>query len=605
VYVRILPFLISCIITITFADSAVQTDWSGGPGLWGPVVDWGNEFYLDTDIGYYTNPSELVLLRLEHTVDGDFIGACSVFSADVNGDGYMDVLGAAYFAKDITWWENVNGSGTSWTKHTVDGDFFGTWSVYSADVNGDGYMDVLGAAFFADDITWWENVDGSGTSWTEHTVDGDFDGAYSVFSADVNGDGYMDVLGAAYTADDITWWENVDGSGTSWTEHTVDGDFAKAYSVFSADVNGDGYMDVLGAAWHADDITWWENVDGSGTSWKEHTVDGDFDSALSVYSADVNGDGYMDVLGAAYSADDITWWENVDGSGTSWTEHTVDGDFDSARSVYSADVNGDGYMDVLGAASSADYITWWENVDGSGTSWTEHTVDWDFDGARSVYSADVNGDGYMDVLGAAFLGDDITWWDLTEYLPDGWLESSILDTQMDPEWDYFEWNSQTPPGTSVSFQIRASDDHTSMGAWSDTLLIPCLLQGILADGDQYVQYRVILETSDPDTTPVLFDLMLTWDPMGISGGEDPAVLALLPFSPNPSSLSAVRFSLPEPASVGISIFDLSGRAICVIHEDEYSPGYHDVLLGELSPGVYFCRIISGDFAATQRFVVIE
>jgi hypothetical protein len=610
VYRIFLPLLIILCITITFADSAVQTDWSGGDGILGPVIDWGDEFYQSSCINWsgYPGIARLMQSILEHTVDGDFDFAVSVFSVDVNGDGYMDVLGAAYHADDITWWENVDGSGTSWTEHTVDGDFDGAWSVFSADVNGDGYMDVLGAARRASDITWWENVDGSGTNWTEHTVDGEFWDAVSVFSADVNGDGYMDVLGAAVATDDITWWENVDGSGTNWTEHTVDGDFDGAWSVFSADVNGDGYMDVLGAAlsyYSADDITWWENMDGSGTNWTEHTVDRDFNFAFSVFSADVNGDGYMDILGAAQQDRDITWWENVGGSGTSWTEHTVDGDFDGAHSVFSADVNGDGYMDVLGAAYHADDITWWENVDGSGTSWTEHTVDGEFWGAASVFSADVNGDGYMDVLGAALLGDDITWWDLTEYLPDGWLESSILDTQIDPDWDYLEWSSEIPPGTSASLQVRASDDHTSMGAWSDTLSIPCLLEGILSDGDRYVQYRVILEASDPDTTPALFDLMLTWDPMGIESGENPAQLALLPFSPNPASVPAVRFSLPEPASVDISIFDLSGRLIREIHGEEYSPGYHDVLLGELSPGIYFCRMISDDFKATQHFVVIE
>ncbi len=388
-------------------------------------------------------------------------------------------------------------------------------------------------------------------------------------------------------------------------EYPVDVYFDGAESVYSADVNGDGYMDVLGAAAGADDITWWENVDGSGTNWTEHTVDGYFDGAWSVYSADVNGDGYIDVLGAAWDASDITWWENVDGTGTSWTEHTVDGIFNGAHSVYSTDVNGNGYMDVLGAAFYGGDITWWENVDGTGTSWTEHTVDGYFDGAVSVFSVDVNGDGYMDVLGAAWAADDITWWDLTSYVPDGWLESSILDTQMDPEWNNLEWNCQTPLGTSVSFQVRASDDHTSMGAWSDTLLIPGLLQGILTDGDQYVQYRVMLETSDPDTTPVLFDLTLTWDPMGIEGSEGPDILALLPFSPNPSSLPAVRFSLPEPASVELSIFDLSGRLIDEIHGDDYSPGYHDILLRDLSSGMYFCRMISGDYRGMQRFVVIE
>lgn len=69
-------------------------------------------------------------------------------------------------------------------------------------------------------------------------------------------------------------------------------------------------MDVFGAAGNADDITWWENIAGDGTAWSGHTVDGTFDRAYSVHAADLDGDGDMDVLGAAGIADEITWWEN-------------------------------------------------------------------------------------------------------------------------------------------------------------------------------------------------------------------------------------------------------------------------------------------------------
>jgi hypothetical protein len=47
-----------------------------------------------------------------------------------------------------------------------------------------------------------------GQSWTEHTIDGEVDGAVSCYPIDIDGDGDMDVLGAGYNADDITWWEN-------------------------------------------------------------------------------------------------------------------------------------------------------------------------------------------------------------------------------------------------------------------------------------------------------------------------------------------------------------------------------------------------------------
>jgi hypothetical protein len=601
-------------LIIVDADSAIQTDWSGGPGMLGPVLDWSNLFYLAADLEWGAFPGHVVLqLDSEHSVDEDFSEAWSVYSQDIDGDGDMDILGAADGDDDITWWENLDGSGIHWTEHIIDDYFQSAKSVYSEDIDNDGDMDVLGAAYHADDITWWENVDGLGTAWNEHTVDGNFDGARSVYAEDIDDDGDMDILGAASLDDNnIIWWENADGSGTSWVEHIIDDKYSGATSVYSEDIDGDGDMDVIGATSTPIDIhvAWWENSDtGSGIYWTRHIIMEEPYTLIcmqSVYSGDIDGDGDMDVVGASSGDRKIRWWENEDGTGLYWTDHIIDHNFRAASSVYSEDMDNDGDMDVLGAASYDDDITWWENLDGLGTSWNEHTVDGNFEGARSVYAEDIDGDGNMDVLGAARYDEDITWWDITaEYPPDGSLESSILDVQVDPYWDYLEWNSQISPETSISFQVRASDDHTAMGAWSDTLQTPGPLNGILSDGDRYVQYRMILETSDPDASPTLFDVTLTWDQTGIEESETPTVAVLLPFSPNPSTFPAVRFGLPEPAFVDLTVFDLSGRLVSEIHGDEYSPGYHSVLLNGLTPGIYFCRMITGDFIATERFVVIE
>jgi hypothetical protein len=192
----------------------------------------------------------------------------------------------------------------------VDGSFDGAFFVSAADVDGDGDLDVLGAAVDGDAIAWWENTSGDGTTWTEHAVDGAFDGAASVYATDIDGDGDLDVLGAAYYDSTVAWWENTSGDGTTWTEHTVDGAFDGAYSAFAADLDRDGDLDVVGAASNDDDITWWENTAGDGSTWTEHVVEGDFDGARSVYVADIDGDGDLDIAGAAITADDIAWWEN-------------------------------------------------------------------------------------------------------------------------------------------------------------------------------------------------------------------------------------------------------------------------------------------------------
>jgi hypothetical protein len=296
------------------------------------------------------------------------------------------------------------------------------------------------------------------------------------------------------------------------------------------------------------------------------------------------------------------------GTGTSWIQHIVDGDFWGAYSVYSADMDNDGDMDILGAAYYECEITWWENLNGSGTSWDVHLVDGNFGGPASVYSEDINGDGIMDVIGAARVQDEIAWWEVLSYPPEGSLVSSVLDVECSPVWGTIDWSVLEPAETSVSFQLRSSvdPDSGSMGTWSDTLNMPCRLEGILTDGEQYVQYKVILETSDPDITPTLCEVMLTWDPLGISGDTGPDSFELLPFYPNPSISSvSVRFGLPETSSVELSIFDVSGRLVEKTSTEEYPAGYHSIVLDELSPGIYFCRMTSGDFTATQRLVVIE
>jgi hypothetical protein len=72
---------------------------------------------------------------------------------------------------------------------------------------------------------------------------------------------------------------------------------------------------------------------------------------------------------------------------------------DGATSVYAADVDGDGDMDVLSASEYDDKIAWYEN-DGQ-QHFTIHTITDAADGARSVYATDVDGDGDMDVLSAS------------------------------------------------------------------------------------------------------------------------------------------------------------------------------------------------------------
>ncbi len=336
-------------------------------------------------------------------------GAHAVYAADIDGDGDLDALSASFYDDKIAWYENMDGQGTSWTFHTIATSADFAKSVYAADVDGDGDIDALSASFTDDEIAWYENVGGGGTSWALHAISTNADGAESVYAADVDGDGDIDALSASRVDDKIAWYENAGGIGTSWVLHTISTSADNPYSVYAADVDGDGDLDALSASRVEDKIAWYENVGGGGTSWVLHTISTSADGAYSVHAADVDGDGDLDALSASLLDDKIAWYENAGGGGTSWVLHTISTDAAFVRSVYTADVDRDGDFDALSASLFDDKIAWYENVGGGGTSWVLHTISTGADGAISVYAADVDGDGDLDALSASVYADTISW----------------------------------------------------------------------------------------------------------------------------------------------------------------------------------------------------
>ena len=603
---RLLPIIALVIASVSFSDIETQTDWSGGGGVVGPVTEWENTYSLADQIDDTVSCLRLISSNpVKYFVDENFDRANSVYSADIDLDGDNDILGAAQDGNEFTWWENVNGDGTDWTERLISGNFYNATVVFSFDIDDDGDADVIGGGY--DDVIWWENQNGLGTDWLEHLIDDDFDGVASIYVVDIDSDGDCDVIGCGSSGSCVAWWENTVGDGSIWSRHIIDGYFNHTRCIHYADLDLDGDPDVLGVSPWWDEVAWWENIDGLGTIWTKHTIDQSFDFASSVFAYDMDGDGDDDVLGAAWSGDEISWWENLNGLGTSWTKHIVDTDFDAARSVYACDLDNDGDADIAGAAAGCDEISWWENLNGLGTSWTKHIIAEEFDGACSVYLEDVNGDDYLDVLGAAW-SDEISWWDIIAVSPQGVLESSILDVATLDTWLYFSSNEEEPSGTSIGFQFRSSNDSSDMGEWSDTsFTLTTNLSGILADSTNFVQYRAILQTTDPFSTPVLNNVTIfyiTYVSIDDANHEEISNWNLSPVA-NPSYGSpAIQVSVPQSEVLDLLLYDATGRLVGE-HSQELTTGQHTISFNNLSSGVYFCTVRAGDFNATERIIVLE
>jgi len=412
-------------------------------------------------------------------------------AGDVNGDGFSDILvGASQYTNGQSQEGRVfvyHGSATgpsaaaNWTAESDQANArLGFAVATAADVNGDGFSDILvGAREYesssaeADEgrvFVWYGSSTGLGPNGTPSNADwfaesnqaGAFMGISVATAGDVNGDGYADVLVGAHRYESTSgqsdegraflWLGGPSGLGAPGTPSNAawfaEADQAQAQlgrSVGTAgDVNGDGYADVIiGAYQYTDDalnqpnegqaFVWMGGPSGLGPSGTPSNADwaagGNQASAffgISVGTAgDVNGDGYADVIVGAYSYDAgqtdegraFVYYGSASGLSqqADWT-----GESDQAGALYgfsvagAGDVNGDGYADVIVGAYQYD-----NGQTDEGRAFAYHgsasglapapgwTAEPDQSQARfgwSVASAgDVNGDGFADVIvGAPF-----------------------------------------------------------------------------------------------------------------------------------------------------------------------------------------------------------
>ena len=587
------------------AGTASQADWASGPYTQGPVREWSDEFASFLDLDYYSQPGVLTLSlgSREVTVD-DFNSGYCVHVADVDGDGDDDILGSGISGDiELAWWENLDGSGTAWQKHVI-GSQAGTYSLDAVDLNGDGELDLLTVSASMDRISWWENPGGGIGSWTYHYISYGYVPG-EARGADLDGDGDADAAVAITYGDEVAWWENLDGAGTDWTKHTLSATANQPRCICLTDIDGDGDIDVAATgpiAW----LSWWENPQIGEGDWIEHQTQSGVAGPDALEDADFDGDGDTDLI-AVGSNGKLAWWENLDGAGTSWSQVFIETDLHFPETLGVGDLDGDGDTD-FSSNGKVDYeLGWWENHSGA-SSWEYHAIE-RYYAARQVHCGDIDGDGRPEIAGVYCYRDLLSWFDVIDgYAEEGGLVSSILYLGHDPEWGDIDWTGEEPVGTSIAFLVRASDDGGDLGAWSDTIWTPGSLQGVLDNGDSYLQYHVLMSSEETASSPSLDSVTFTWLSVGLEEACAPLEDRTLRIRISPDPVRGDAFAmitLPTDGMLTLTVFDLAGRAIDTTSPTFGEPGEFLVLLGEYSSGLYFCRLRLGDMEAWDRFVVIR
>ncbi len=315
--------------------------------------------------------------------------------ADVNGDGYPDLLVAAELshliylqnpgpaARDQTW-ERLILPMTEGTGSYI--------RVFFADLDGDGQVEAIapnkgaqrpGPEDFARSTpVSIFTVSGNplhGSNWTEHVI-GNYSVPQNSEPVDLDGDGDLDIVVGTRGENRILWFDNSGDGSLQFEERAIGivGGRMSGFNLEYADLSGDGRLDIIGRL--GGGLGWIEQPARKDDAWNAHTI-GSFlpDSITGLEVADIDGDGDLDIMSGSYSRGPRTgdgdvdrqdelgrigWFENPGDARQAWTRHDISrrkrGMFDK---FIARDLDADGDMDFVatrGNSAPYDGVFWLE-----------------------------------------------------------------------------------------------------------------------------------------------------------------------------------------------------------------------------------------------------
>ncbi len=321
--------------------------------------------------------------------------------ADVNGDGYLDVLVACELAH-LIYFQNPGTDirNSAWPRTILEisknrGSYI---RAYFADFDSDGKPEVVAANKGAqspdvddaplNNISIYLPSDDplDGLGWREQVL-GKVRIPINSEPVDLDGDGDLDIVAGSRAERRVLWFENL--GGLQFTEHAInlpDAPDSLAITGFNmdyADMDGDGRTDIISTAWPGW-ITLLRQPQNSADDWLYSSIgSAGPDQLVSVRLADIDGDDDLDIftgaysggprdrdgplVGAAHSVGRIAWFENPgQGRMSNWPRHDISR---RKRGMYDKwlvrDLDKDGDLDVLGTRGNSepyDGVFWLEQI---------------------------------------------------------------------------------------------------------------------------------------------------------------------------------------------------------------------------------------------------
>ena len=263
----------------------------------------------------------------------------------MDNDGDLDIVSASSGDDTIAWYENDGAANPSWTATDIATTADGARDVYVSDLDNDGDLDIVSASTFDDTIAWYENDGAANPTWTATDISISADGASSVFIADMDSDGDLDIISASRFDDTIAWYENAGGNHFNSTKDSLENALNAGTSVTITTTSAsNSYVKSNDITSGDGDITLNTNLDytdGSGRLTLNAANEIEISNSYTLKS----GSGGLELISSAGltgSGSIIIDEDNASGDPSLTVEQ-------SSNSTFSGSISGNGYFEKKGS----------------------------------------------------------------------------------------------------------------------------------------------------------------------------------------------------------------------------------------------------------------
>ncbi|MCW4467925.1 T9SS type A sorting domain-containing protein [Flavobacterium sp. MFBS3-15] len=343
-----------------------------------------------------------------------------VISADLNNDGFKEMIISSNYANNIIWYKNVNGDLYHSKPLLISEDLNIPKSLHATDLNNDGLVDIIAASQFDDKIVWYQNL-GNDNFSTEIIVGASVDSPQSLATTDVNNDGFQDIIAGIYNDQQVVLYIN-NGDGTFQDKDVISEFNYNVKKVMLKDLDNDNLPEIITLLNYSNNIYWNKN-NGNGNFSQPIQINA-YVYNEKIDFADINNDSYPDLI---YNSGEAKLSAILNQGG-----ETFDGDIiidnipSNPSMIIVKDTDGDGLIDIVTKNSFGIGIN---KNNGNGfdplTSITN-----EFTGAKTLLTEDLDNDGILEIFVSSFTNNQSNKCKISYFTysqPENNYQENILD----------------------------------------------------------------------------------------------------------------------------------------------------------------------------------